>query len=94
MEHDGEQTIKDAYQEKETSSNWWVNLHSKLLSCGMKLHKWDAGKNRVSKKELKDKISLLKSLQLQPSNMDAIKTVETKKTLNRNKEPKESGTKG
>lgn len=53
------------------------HLIAGLIFCSRKLLKWDAKKKRMFKKELKDKIAMLKDLQLQSSpNMVVIKSLD------------------
>lgn len=77
LEEDGEQTIQSAWQYISFSSNYWTNIRSKLSFCSKELVRWYAKKKKISKQELMDKTTMLKTLQNQPtSNMIAIKNLE------------------
>lgn len=77
LEEDGEQAIRLAWQHKNSSSNCWVNIHSKLKAYNNELIKWNAPKKRLSKKDLNDKMGLLKQLQdYSNPDMNAIRNLE------------------
>lgn len=62
LKEDGEEVIRQAWQQHTFDPNCWAQLNSKLVICNRHLRTWNAKKAKLSKRELDEKVVELKVL--------------------------------